>query len=130
MTILVVDDDKTTRKILGIYLKAKGYDVVYAENGLEAMEKLGTESINLVMTDLNMPYMDGHELIRTIRADERLKHIPILMVTTEADEAERIAAMNAGANGYLVKPVSADMVSENIRNILNEIFAKGGSSDA
>ncbi len=130
MTILVVDDDKTTRKILGIYLKAKGYDVVYAENGLEAMEKLGTESINLVMTDLNMPYMDGHELIRTIRADERLKHIPILMVTTEADEAERTAAMKAGANGYLVKPVSADMVSENIRNILNEIFAKGGSSDA
>ena len=130
MTILVVDDDKTTRKILGIYLKAKGYEVVYAENGLEAMEKLGTEDVNLVMTDLNMPYMDGHELTRTIRADERLKHIPILMVTTEADDTERAAAMEAGADGYLIKPVSADMVSENIRNILNEIFGKGGRSDA
>ena len=130
MTIMVVDDDKTTRKILGLYLKAKGYDVVYAENGLEAMEKLGSENINLVMTDLNMPYMDGHELIRTIRADEQIKHIPILMVTTEADEEERAAAIAAGADGYLVKPVSADMVSSNIRNILNEIFGKGGSPDA
>ncbi|MCK4911930.1 MAG: response regulator [Thermodesulfovibrionales bacterium] len=130
MTIMVVDDDKTTRKILGLYLKAKGYDVVYAENGLEAMEKLGSENINLVMTDLNMPYMDGHELIRTIRADEHIKHIPILMVTTEADEEERAAAIAAGADGYLVKPVSADMVSSNIRNILNEIFGKGGSPDA
>ncbi|KKL90407.1 hypothetical protein LCGC14_1905000 [marine sediment metagenome] len=130
MTILVVDDDKTTRKILGIYLKAKGYAVVYAENGLEAMEKLGTESINLVMTDLNMPYMDGHELTRSIRADEHLKHIPILMVTTEADEEEKAKALEAGADGYLVKPVSADMVSHNIRTILADIFEKGGSANA
>ena len=130
MKILVVDDDKTTRKILGIYLKSKGYKVEYAENGLEAMEKLGTESINLVMTDLNMPYMDGLELTRAIRASDDLKHVPILMVTTEADEEEKQKALAAGANGYLVKPVSAEMVSKNIRNILSEIFDKGGSDNA
>lgn len=130
MKILVVDDDKTTRKILGIYLKSKGYKVEYAENGLEAMEKLGTESINLVMTDLNMPYMDGLELTRAIRASEELRHVPILMVTTEADEEEKQKALAAGANGYLVKPVSAEMVSKNIRNILSEIFDKGGSNNA
>lgn len=130
MKILVVDDDKTTRKILGIYLKAKGYTVVYAENGLDAMEKLGIESVNLVMTDLNMPYMDGIELTRTIRASEGLRHIPILMVTTEADEEEKQKAIDAGADGYLVKPVSADMVSQNIRTILAEIFEKGGAENA
>lgn len=126
MKILVVDDDKTTRKILGLYLKAKGYEVEYAENGIDAMEKLGTAQVNLVMTDLNMPYMDGLELIRTIRADEGLGHLPILMVTTEADEEEKRKAMEAGANGYLVKPVSADMVTSNIKDILAEIFKKGG----
>ena len=130
MKILVVDDDKTTRKILGIYLNSKGYSVAYAENGLDAMEKLGTENINLVMTDLNMPYMDGLELIKTIRADENLRDVPILMVTTEADDEEKKKATEAGADGYLVKPVSADMVSKNIRGILAEIFEKGGSSHA
>ena len=89
MKILVVDDDKTTRKLLSLYLKAKGYEVVTAENGLDAMEKLGTENINLVVTDMNMPYMDGIELTKHLRADDSWKDIPILMVTTEADDDER-----------------------------------------
>ncbi len=129
MKILVVDDDKTTRRILGLYLKSKGFEVAYAENGLEAMEKLGREKVNLVMTDLNMPYMDGLELTRTLRKDETLMHLPILVVTTEADPEEKAKAFDAGANGYLVKPVSADMVSDNIKKILSEIFSKGGNPD-
>ena len=129
MKILIVEDDRTTRKILGLYLRSKGYDVVNAENGLEAMEKLGTENVNLVMTDLNMPYMDGIELTRKIRSQPALKHLPVLMVTTEADDEERQKAYEAGANGYLVKPVTADMVTDNIKNILAEIFAKGGGVD-
>lgn len=126
MKILVVDDDRTTRKLLGLYLKSKGYDVAFAENGLDAMQKLGTESVNLVMTDMNMPYMDGIELTRHIKGDIELKHLPILMVTTEADDEERKRALDAGANGYLIKPVTADMVSSNIKQILDEIFSKGG----
>ena len=125
MKILVVDDDRTTRKILGLYLKSKGYEVEYAENGLDAMEKLGTVNVNLVMTDLNMPYMDGLELIRTIKADENFRELPILMVTTEADDVEKRKAMEAGADGYLIKPVSADMVTSNIKEILAAIFRKG-----
>ena len=125
MKILVVDDDRTTRKILGLYLKSKGYEVEYAENGLDAMEKLGTVNVNLVMTDLNMPYMDGLELIRTIKADENFRELPILMVTTEADDEEKRKAMEAGADGYLIKPVSADMVTSNIKEILAAIFRKG-----
>lgn len=129
MKILVVDDCKTTRKLLGFYLKVKGYEVVYAENGLEAMEKLGRENINLVMTDLNMPYMDGLELTRSMKTEPSLRHIPVLMVTTEGDDEERQSALEAGANGYLVKPVNADMITSNIRNILGTIFEKGGQAD-
>jgi two-component system chemotaxis response regulator CheY len=129
MKILLVEDCKTTRKLLGFYLTVKGYEVVYAENGLEAMEKLGSENINLVMTDLNMPYMDGLELTRSMKTEPSLRHIPVLIVTTERDDEERRSAMEAGANGYLVKPVTADIVTGKIRDILGTIFKKGGQAD-
>jgi two-component system chemotaxis response regulator CheY len=122
MKILVVDDDKTTRKLLGLYLKAKGYEIVTAENGLDALEKLGTESINLVVSDMNMPYMDGIELTKNIRADENLKHLPVIMVTTEADEEEKKKAHEAGVDDYLVKPANAEQISESVRKILKKIF--------
>ncbi|MBZ0156355.1 MAG: response regulator [Alphaproteobacteria bacterium] len=125
MRLLIVDDDKTTRKILSLYLKGKGYEVVTAENGLDAMEKLGTESINMVVTDMNMPYMDGIELTKTLRADPAWQSMPIIMITTEADEDERKKACEAGVNDYLVKPASADQISESIKKILKKIFAGG-----
>jgi len=128
MKILVVDDCQTTRKLLGLYLKSKGYAVVTAENGLDAIEKLGTDTINLVLTDLNMPYMDGLELIRTLKADPNFNTIPIIMVTTEADPEEKAKAMDAGAAAYMIKPVTADKVSENILLILKQMFGKGGST--
>ena len=130
MKILVVDDDQTTRKVLTMYLKMKGYEVITAENGLDAMEKLGVHNFNLIMTDLNMPYMDGHELVKNIRANSSWEHIPILMVSTEADSAEQQLAFDAGADGYLVKPVTADMVHTTIKQLLKNIFAKGVKSDA
>lgn len=129
MKILVVDDCQTTRKLLGLYLKTKGYEVVTAENGLDAIEKLGMNAVNLVLSDLNMPYMDGIELVKTLRADPIHGRIPVLMVTTEADPEEKERALHAGANGYLVKPVTADMVSQHIRNILKGMFAQGGVQD-
>jgi DNA-binding response OmpR family regulator len=122
MKILVVDDDKTTRKLLNLFLKAKGYEVVTAENGLDAMEKLGTESINLVVTDMNMPYMDGIELTKNLRNDENWKNIPIVMVTTEADEDERKKAMDAGVDDYLVKPANAEQITDSIKRILKKLF--------
>lgn len=128
MKILVVDDCQTTRKILGLYLKAKGFDVVSAENGLDAIEKLASHDVNLIMSDLNMPFMDGIELVKTLKADPNTLHIPILMVTTEADPEEKAKAMEAGASAYLVKPVTAEAVAFNIKDILKEIFKKGGSN--
>ncbi len=122
MKILVVDDDKTTRKLLSLYLKAKGYEVVTAENGLDAMEKLGTENINLVVTDMNMPYMDGIELTKNLRADDSWKDLPIVMVTTEADDDERKKAYDTGVDDYLVKPANAEQISDSIKKILKKMF--------
>ena len=126
MNILIVDDCQTTRKLLGHYLKTRGYGVVFAVNGLDALEKLGTDIVDLVMTDLNMPYMDGMELIKTLRADPVWSELPILMVTTENDEEERERAFNNGANGYVVKPVTGDAIVQNIKAIIKQMFAKGG----
>jgi len=130
MKILIVDDDATTRKLLGLYLKVKGYDVAYAENGLDGIEKMGRENPNLIISDLNMPYMDGIEFVKTVRADPAHQEIPILMVTTEADPDERERAMSIGVNGYLIKPVTAEVVIQNIRHILKNMFSQGGSSHA
>lgn len=127
MKILVVDDDKTTRKLLSLYLKGKGYEVVTAENGLDAIEKVGTESVNFILTDMNMPYMDGIEFTKNIKSDPVLKNIPVVMVTTEADEDERERAFKVGVDEYLVKPVNAEQVTEAVMKILKKIFKGGGA---
>lgn len=126
MKILIVDDDKTTRKLLSFYLKGNGFEVVTAENGLDAIEKLGLDNINLVMTDLNMPYMDGIELVKTLKADPNFLHIPIIMVTTEADAKEQERAFAAGANAYITKPVTAEVIAQKIKSILKDFMNKGG----
>jgi two-component system chemotaxis response regulator CheY len=126
MKIMIVDDCNTTRKLLGHYLRSRGYSVVFAENGLDALEKLAINDVSLVMTDLNMPYMDGIELIKTIRSDSELSEMPILMVTTENDDIERAKAISSGANGYMIKPVTGDDIAENIKSIVKQIFTKGG----
>jgi two-component system chemotaxis response regulator CheY len=126
MKIMIVDDCNTTRKLLGHYLRSRGYSVVFAENGLDALEKLAINDVSLIMTDLNMPYMDGIELIKTIRSDSELSEMPILMVTTENDDIERAKAISSGANGYMIKPVTGDDIAENIKSIVKQIFTKGG----
>ena len=88
------------------------------------------ENPNLIITDLNMPYMDGIEFVKSVRADPARAEIPILMVTTEADPEERERAMSVGVNGYLVKPVTAEMVTQNIRHILKNMFVQGGGPNA
>ncbi len=126
MKIMVVDDCSITRKLLGHYLMSKGYEVAFAENGLDALEKIGKEGINLILTDLNMPYMDGMEFVKTLKADPSRAHIPVLMVTTEKDAAEKEKALKIGANGYLVKPVTSELIAQSIKNILHDIFKEGG----
>jgi two-component system chemotaxis response regulator CheY len=99
---------------------------VFAENGLDALEKLSADRVNLIMTDLNMPYMDGMELIKTLKTDPNLSDIPVLMVTTENDAMEKERALQFGADGYVVKPVTGEAIVEHIKNIMKELFTKGG----
>ncbi|MEO5357081.1 MAG: response regulator [Nitrospirae bacterium YQR-1] len=120
MRIMVVDDDKTTRKILGLYLKGGGHQSVFAENGLDAIEKLAVNEVDLILTDLNMPFMDGIELIKTLKADTSFREIPVIMITTENDEVEKNKAVAAGANGYMVKPVSADSLNRAVKNFVKK----------
>lgn len=129
MRILVVDDDKTTRKLLSLFLKGKGHEVVTAENGLEAIEKVGTENVNLIVTDMNMPYMDGIELVKNLKSDPSSAQIPIIMVTTEADEEEKKKAFEAGVDDYLVKPTNAEQINASILKILKKIFKSGGDGN-
>ncbi len=127
MKILIVDDDKTTLKLLSLYMKSKGYSVVTAENGLNAFEKLAMErDVNFILTDLNMPYMDGIEFIKNLKSDTNFNKIPVVMITTEADEEEKRKAFEAGADDYLIKPTTAEQVSNSIKKILKKFFEKGG----
>lgn len=121
MKILVVDDMSTMRRIVKNILKQLGFsNMEEAENGQEALQKLRAEPFGFVVSDWNMPVMPGIEMLRAIRADERLKHIPVLMVTAEAQKENLIEAIQAGVNNYVVKPFTAETMQEKI----NKIFSK------
>lgn len=123
MKFLVVDDFSTMRRIVRNLLKELGFtNVDEAEDGAIALQKLQAGGIDFVVTDWNMPNMDGLTLLQTIRATPNLKHLPVLMITAEAKKENIIAAAQAGANGYIVKPFTAGTLSEK----LTKIFEKMG----
>jgi len=110
---LVVDDFSTMRRILRNLLKELGYtNVDEAEDGVAALHKLESQPYDFVITDWNMPNMDGLTLLRKIRSSDKLKHLPVLMVTAEAKKENIIAAAQAGASGYIVKPFTAAVLAE------------------
>lgn len=118
MRFLVVDDFSTMRRIVRNLLKELGYsNVDEAEDGQVAMHKLKNGSFDFVVTDWNMPNVTGIELLRQIRGDAQLKHLPVLMVTAEAKKENIIEAATAGANGYIVKPFTAATLDEKLKKI-------------
>ena len=124
---LVVDDFSTMRRIVRNLLKELGFtNVEEAEDGVVALGKLRSGSFDFVVADWNMPNMDGLTMLQTIRADANLRHIPVLMVTAEAKKENIIAAAQAGANGYVVKPFTAAVLDEK----LGKIFAKMAGAGA
>ena len=115
---LVVDDFSTMRRIVRNLLKELGFTVVQeAEDGVDALTKLRAETFDFVVSDWNMPNMTGIELLRAIRADDKLKHLPVLMVTAEAKKENIIEAAKAGASGYVVKPFTAATLDEKLKKI-------------
>ena len=116
--ILVVDDCRMTRRLLSMYLKAAGYEVMVAENGLEALEKLGQEPYAAVITDLNMPQMDGIELTRSLKHHPIYHDIPVIMLTTQGEERERNSGLEAGVSAFLTKPISQELLITEIARVL------------
>lgn len=103
--VLVVDDGMTMRMYYRDVLEAAGFEVSEAVNGLEGVERAMTEAFDLLVVDVNMPKMDGYEMIRTVREDVSLRGVPVLTISTEDKEQDAVRAYNAGANFYLAKPV-------------------------
>lgn len=123
MKFLVVDDFSTMRRIVRNLLKELGFqNVDEAEDGVAALSKLRGSQFDFVVSDWNMPNMTGIDLLKEIRADANLKHLPVLMVTAEAKKENIVSAAQAGANGYIVKPFTAATLEEK----LNKIFLNVG----
>lgn len=118
MKILVVDDFSTMRRIVRNLLKELGFsNVEEAEDGVDALKKLRADTFDFVVSDWNMPNMTGIDLLREIRKDPGLKHLPVLMVTAEAKKENIIEAAQAGASGYVVKPFTAITLDEKLKKI-------------
>ena len=127
MKILVVDDFPTMRRIVRNLLKELGYsNVDEAEDGQAGLARLRSGTYEFVISDWNMPNLDGLAMLKQIRADAALTHLPVLMVTAESKKENIIAAAQAGASGYVVKPFTAATLDEKLNKIL-EKMAKAGS---
>jgi two-component system chemotaxis response regulator CheY len=129
LKFLVVDDFATMRRIIRNLLKELGFsNVDEAEDGVNALAKLRSERFDFVVSDWNMPNMTGIDLLRNIRADEQLKGLPVLMVTAEAKKENIIAAAQAGASGYVVKPFTAATLDEKLKKIFQTMNREGAAA--
>ena len=124
---LVVDDFSTMRRIVKNLLQELGYqNVQEADDGKTAWPMLQTGSFDFVITDWNMPLMPGLDLLKAIRADEKLKTLPVLMVTAEAKREQIVEAVQAGVSGYVVKPFTAEILKQKLDKILQARAAAVG----
>jgi two-component system chemotaxis response regulator CheY len=117
--ILIADDSPTIRKFVSVSLSMQGFDVVSASDGMEAAEKLPMHRFDLIITDLNMPNMDGFELIKTIRTNELYKNVPIIILSSLAGNSEIEKGLSTGANSYIVKPFDPKRIQYEVSKYLN-----------
>ncbi|MGM0375289.1 MAG: response regulator [Bacteroidota bacterium] len=111
-TVLIVDDSESIREVVNFTLQNEGYDVLVAVDGEDALQYLDGRPLDIIITDLHMPNVDGLELIRKVREMDGYKHIPILFLTTESQASKKMEAKQAGATGWIIKPfVPAKLLS-------------------
>jgi len=118
--VLIVDDSAAIRKILQRMLGQSGFPlgkVLEAGDGVEALEKMKSHSVNLVLSDINMPNMDGIQLLSELKASADYRHVPVIMITTEGGEAKVMEAVQLGAAGYVRKPFTADQIKEKLSGL-------------
>jgi two-component system, chemotaxis family, chemotaxis protein CheY len=124
LKILVVDDFATMRKVIRNLLKQGGFEnIVEAEDGVAALKVLQSQKVDFVISDWNMPNMSGLELLKAVRGSDDLKELPFLMVTAEALKDNVVAAVKAGVSNYIVKPFTAEVLTEKIEKIVKSMAA-------
>jgi two-component system chemotaxis response regulator CheY len=121
-TALVVEDSPTMRQLIVFALRRiRGLEVLEADDGVDALRKLAASKLDIILTDINMPIMDGLKLVKRVRSDEALKNIPIIIITTEGAEEDRQRALALGANAYITKPIQAPQVIAKVKELLKII---------
>jgi two-component system chemotaxis response regulator CheY len=119
LTALVVEDSPTMRQLIVFALsRIRGLTVIEADDGVDALKKLAGARFDIILTDINMPIMDGLKLVKRVRGDEQLKTIPIVIITTEGAEEDRQRALALGANAYITKPIQAPQVISKVKALL------------
>ncbi len=116
--ILAVDDSASIRQMVAFTLKGAGYEVVEAVDGKDALSKLNGNPVHMVITDLNMPNLDGIGLVKGLRANPSYKFIPIILLTTESQESKKLEGKEAGATGWIVKPFKPEQLIAVIKKVL------------
>ena len=120
LSALIVEDSPTMRQLLVFALsRVRGLSVAEADDGLDALKKLSSMAFDIIITDINMPILDGLKLVKRLRADENYKEVPIVIITTEGAEEDRQRALALGANAYITKPIQAPQVLSLVREILD-----------
>lgn len=116
--ILVIDDSAVFRKIISVHLKNADYELIEASDGIDALNKLSSTSVDLIVSDMNMPNMDGISFIKKVKEDPKFKFIPIIMLTTESQPEKKKMGLDAGARAWLTKPFSPEELIETISKLL------------
>ena len=116
--IMTADDSASVRQMVSFTLKDAGYDVVEAVDGKDALDKISAKPVNMLITDLNMPHMDGIQLIKAVRAKPEYKFIPIIMLTTESQAEKKQEGKSAGATGWIVKPFKPEQLLAVVKKVL------------
>lgn len=120
ITFLIVEDSPTMRQLLSFSLKRfRGCKIIEAIDGVDALKKLASEKVDMILADINMPVMDGLKLITIIKQNPKMKELPIIIITTEGAEEDRQRGLKLGANAYITKPVQANHLLKTITDLLN-----------
>lgn len=117
-TIMTVDDSATVRQMTGLVLRGAGYEVIEAVDAIDALSKLNGQKLHLVLTDINMPKMDGLELTRQLRAKAEYKFVPIVLLTTESQPEKKQEGKAAGATAWIVKPFQPDQLLAVVKKVI------------
>jgi two-component system chemotaxis response regulator CheY len=118
--VLIVEDSPTMRQLIAFALKRlRGINIVEANDGVDGLKKLGADTFDLIITDINMPLMDGLKLVSLVRNDPNFRHIPIVIITTEGAQEDRERALALGADDYITKPIQPNRILDVTRTLLN-----------